>query len=201
MSAKGRLSITGAWTLKDKNTVGFGSRAYDRDAVLVIDPTVALATYVGGSAADQAFGIALASDGSVVLTGNTASADFPTTVGSFQPSTGGGVDAFVVRLDSAFTSRIYSTFLGGSGDDAGRSIAVDTAGNAYVTGFTTSGDFPTTPGAAQATRPVGEPAGVADAFVVKLNPLGWCWSTAPISVARPRTSASASRSIRPAAPT
>jgi hypothetical protein len=172
MSAEGRRSISGAWTLDDANTVRFRLGSYDRSEMLVIDPTVALATYVGGSAADQAFGTALGSDGSVFLTGNTTSADFPTTMGSFQPSTGGGVDAFVVRLDSAFTSRIYSTFLGGSGDDAGRSIAVDAAGNAYVTGFTTSGDFPTTPGAAQATRPAGEPAGVADAFVVKLNPLG-----------------------------
>jgi hypothetical protein len=172
VSARGRRTITGAWELLDAGTVGFRLGAYDPGRALVIDPTVALATYVGGSGTDQAFGIALGSDGSVYLAGNTASADFPTTVGSLQPAAAGGVDAFVVKLNATFTTRVYSTFLGGVGDDAARGIAVDATGSVYVTGFTTSGDFPTTTGAFQETRPAGEPAGVADAFVVKLNPPG-----------------------------
>ena len=171
VSAEGRRSVAAAWTLEN-TTVGFRLGSYDTSKVLVIDPTVALATYIGGSGSDQAFAVALGVDGSVFLTGNTVSANFPTTLGSVQPTTGGGSDVFVVRLDSTFTTSLYSTFLGGAGDDAGRGIAVDSAGNAYVTGFTTSTDFPTTPGAFQLNRPVGEPAGVADAFVVKLNPQG-----------------------------
>jgi hypothetical protein len=171
-AAEGRRTIAGAWELLDNGAVGFRLGAYDRGRTLVIDPTVALATYVGGTGTDQAFGIALGGDGSVYLAGNTASADFPTTVGSFQPAAAGGVDAFVVKLNATFTARVYSTFLGGSGDDAARGIAVDNAGNVYVTGFTTSSDFPTTPGAHREARLGGEPAGVADAFVVKLNPLG-----------------------------
>jgi Beta-propeller repeat len=171
VSAEGRRSVAAAWTLEN-TTVGVRLGAYDTSKVLVIDPTVALATYIGGSGSDQAFAVALGTDGSVFLTGNTVSANFPTTLGSFQPMTGGGSDLFVARLNSTFTASLYSTFLGGSGDDAGRGIAVDPVGNAYVTGFTTSTDFPTTPGAVRPTRPVGEPAGVADAFVVKLNPQG-----------------------------
>ena len=168
---EGRRSVAGAWTLEN-TTAGFRLGAYDTSKALVIDPTVALATYIGGSGSDQAFAVALGADGSVFLTGNTVSANFPTTLGSVQPMTGGGSDLFVTRLNSTFTTSLYSTFLGGSGDDAGRGIAVDPAGNAYVTGFTTSTDFPTTPGAFRLNRPIGEPAGVADAFVVKLNPQG-----------------------------
>jgi hypothetical protein len=170
-SAEGRRSVAGAWTLENM-TVGFRLGAYDASKALVIDPTVSLATYLGGSGSDQAFAVALGADGSVFVTGNTASADFPATVGSLQPMTAGGSDLFVVRLNSTFTASLYSTFLGGSGDDAGRGIAVDAAGNAYVTGFTTSPNFPTTPGAVRPNRPIGEPPGIADAFVVKLNPQG-----------------------------
>ncbi|HEY7539611.1 MAG TPA: CFI-box-CTERM domain-containing protein [Methylomirabilota bacterium] len=171
-SPGGRRAVAGAWSLMGARTAAFRIGAYDRREALVIDPTVALATYVGGSGTDQAFAIALGNDGSVFVTGNTTSVNFPTTVGSLAPSARGGVDAFVVRLDGMFASSLYSTFIGGSGDDAGRGIAVDTLGNAYVTGFTTSPDFPTTPGSFQSTRPAGEAAGVADAFVVKLNPQG-----------------------------
>jgi beta-propeller repeat-containing protein len=171
-SSAGRRSVAGAWRLEDNRTVGFRIGTYDTREALVIDPTVALATYVGGGGTDQAFAIALGNDGTVFVTGNTTSANFPTTAGSLEPAARGGIDAFVVRLDSTFTTSLYSTFIGGSGDDAGRGIAVDTLGNAYVTGFTTSTDFPTTPGSFQPNRPAGEAAGVADAFVVKVNPLG-----------------------------
>jgi Beta-propeller repeat len=171
-SPRGRRIVAGTWVLRDDGTVGFRLGPYDPRHALVIDPTVALATYVGGGGVDQAFAIALGGDGSVYLAGNTVSANFPTTVGSFQAVAGGGVDAFVVKLNDTFTARVYSTFLGGTGNDAARGIAVDTAGNAYVTGFTTSGDFPTTTGAFQETPLATEPAGTANAFVAKLNPQG-----------------------------
>jgi hypothetical protein len=171
-AAGGRRDVAGAWALENTSTVSFRLGSYDRRQVLVIDPTVAVASYLGGNDTDQAFAVTLGSDGAVFVTGNTASMNFPTTAGSFRASPSGAVDAFVVKLNNALTTAVYSTFIGGSGDDAGRGIAVDAAGNAYVTGFTTSADFPTTPGAVQPSRPPGQAAGVADAFVVKLNPQG-----------------------------
>ena len=164
-----RRKVAGRWAFENRTTVGFHVGSYDARRPLVIDPTIVLATYVGGGLTDQAFAIALDASANVYLAGNTNSADFPTTVGAFQSTPGVGVDAFVVKLNSAFTARTYSTYLGGTtGDDAGRGIAVDATGNAYVTGFTASTDFPTTPGAFQTAFG----GGVFDAFVVKLNPAG-----------------------------
>jgi len=165
-----RRKVAGRWAFENRTTVGFHVGSYDARRPLVIDPTIVLATYVGGGLTDQAFAIALDASANVYLTGNTNSADFPTTVGAFQPTPPSArVDAFVVKLNSAFTARTYSTYLGGTtGDDAGRGIAVDATGNAYVTGFTASTDFPTTPGAFQTAFG----GGVFDAFVVKLNPAG-----------------------------
>ena len=172
MTAGGRRRVAGAWMFDDASTVRFRLGTYDPREALVIDPTVAVATYLGGNGTDQAFAVTLGSDGSVFVTGNTASANFPAQFGSFEPTGQGGVDAFVVKLNNTLAVALYSTFLGGSADDAGRGIAVDTAGNAYVTGFTTSTDFPTTPTAVLPTPPLGQAVGVSDAFVVKLNPQG-----------------------------
>src|SRR5437867_5147906 len=164
-----RRKVAGRWAFENRTTVGFHVGSYDARRPLVIDPTIALATYVGGAGTDQAFAIAIDASANVYLTGNTSSADFPTTLSAFQPTPQGGSDAFVVKLNSAFTARTYSTYLGGTtGDDAGRGIAVDATGNVYVTGFTASTDFPTTPGAFQTAFG----GGGLDAFVVKLNPAG-----------------------------
>src|SRR5438309_3164729 len=161
--------VAGRWAFENRTAVGFHVGSYDARRPLVIDPTITLATYVGGGGTDQAFAIALDASANVYLAGNTNSADFPTTVGAFQPALRGGVDAFVVKLNSAFTARTYSTYLGGTtGDDAGRGIAVDATGSAYVTGFTASTDFPTTAGAFQTAFG----GGGLDAFVVKLNAAG-----------------------------
>ena len=148
-----RREVAGRWAFENRTTVGFHVGSYDARRPLVIDPTIALATYVGGAGTDQAFAIAVDASANVYLTGNTTSVDFPTTVGAFRTTPLGGSDAFVVKLNSAFTARTYSTYLGGTtvggttGDDAGRGIAVDATGNAYVTGFTASTDFPTSAGA------------------------------------------------------
>src|SRR5207249_2788411 len=164
-----RRKVAGRWAFENRTTVGFHVGSYDARRPLVIDPTIALATYVGGAGTDQAFAIAVDASASVYLTGNTSSADFPTTLGASQTILQGGSDAFVVKLNSTFTARTYSTYLGGTdGDDAGRGIAVDASGNAYITGFTASSDFPTTAGASQ----IAFGGGAFDAFVVKLNPAG-----------------------------
>jgi hypothetical protein len=94
-------------------------------------------TYLGGSAFDDCWGLALDASSNVFLTGMTFSSDFPTTSGAFDRSCGGcgdGTDAFVAKLNPTGTALVYSTFLGGSGIDISTGIAVDSRGNAYVTG-------------------------------------------------------------------
>jgi hypothetical protein len=110
-------------------------------------------TYLGSSILDIGAGIALDSSDNAYVTRFTHSSDFPTTTGALQTTFGGSGaidsvffsgDAFVSKLNSNGSGLIYSTYLGGSGGDSGTSIAVDSSGNAWVTGTTGSNDFPTT---------------------------------------------------------
>jgi hypothetical protein len=101
------------------------------------------------------------------VTGGIGSSTFPTTAGALQTTLNGSLDAFVSKLNSDGSGLIYSTYLGGSGQDLGNGIAVDSLGNAYVTGFTTSADFLITAGALQTTM-----SGTQGAFVSKLNSAG-----------------------------
>jgi hypothetical protein len=128
-------------------------------------------TYLGGSDSDDGYGIALDGAGDAYVTGTSASTNFP-TMNPLQASNAGGYDAFVAKLNSTGSALVYSTYLGGSGDDVSDSIVVDSSGNAYIAGVTTSNDFPTTPGAFQ-TICSGNNCGTwSDAFVAKLNPSG-----------------------------
>src|SRR5207247_3274086 len=106
---------------------------------------LAYATYLGGSGNDRGFGPAVDSTGAAYVTGETVSADFPTTLGAFDTSYNGGSDVFVMKLTGSGLA--YATYLGGSGNDRGFGLAVDGTGAAYVTGETASADFPTTLGA------------------------------------------------------
>ncbi|WP_165280015.1 DUF7507 domain-containing protein [Paenibacillus protaetiae] len=126
-------------------------------------------TLLGGSGiGDVAFDIKVDAEGNAYVTGNANnSADFPTTPGAFQTELKGFQDIFVTKLNSAGSALVYSTLVGGFGNDQGISIAIDTAGNAYITGVTTSADFPIT---AQAFQP--ELIGTSNAYVTKLNPTG-----------------------------
>ena len=128
--------------------------------------SVAFATYLGGSGTDTPGGMALDAAGNVYLTGVTNSNDFP-TVNAFQKTFGGGnTDAFVAVLNVSLSALVYSTYLGGSGDDDGSAIAVDSSGNAYLTGLTYSTNFPTV-APYQAIISSGY-----SAFVTKLGPTG-----------------------------
>lgn len=99
-------------------------------------------TYLGGSGYDLGYGIAADGTGSAYVTGYTDSTDFP-TANAFQPNFGGTYDAFVTKITPSGSALVYSTFLGGSSGEVGAGIAVDSSSNAYVTGYTSSSDFPT----------------------------------------------------------
>ncbi len=161
-----RQEISGGYALQGEGRVGFQVAAYDASRPLVIDPVLEYASYLGGSERDYGHGIAVDGAGNAYVTGETSSDNFPTTAGSFQPTAVGNIDPFVTRLSADGSSLIYSTYLGGSLNDIAYAIAVDAAGNAYVTGQAAT-DFPTTPGSFQT-----EHAGCTDAFVAKLNPAG-----------------------------
>jgi hypothetical protein len=120
-------------------------------------------TYLGGSGGDGGSGIAVDSAGNAYVTGGTGSTDFPTT-NAGQPAYGGSGDAFVSKINSAGSALVYSTYLGGSGGDGGSGIAVDSLGNAYVIGSTSSTDFPTM----DPLQP--KYGGNYDAFVTKITP-------------------------------
>ena len=103
-------------------------------------------TYLGGSGPDEANGVALDGAGDIYLTGDTFSPNFPITTGAYQTTSRGNYDAFVVKLNPTGSAILFSTYLGGSGSDSGTAIAVDTAGNAWIGGYTASVDFPATDG-------------------------------------------------------
>jgi Beta-propeller repeat/Alpha/beta hydrolase of unknown function (DUF900) len=125
-------------------------------------------TYLGGSGNDEGQGIAVDSSGDAYVTGYSNSTNFPTQ-NPLQSALDGGGDAFVTKLNASGSALLYSTYLGGSGNDGGQGIAVDSSGDAYVTGSTTSTNFPT-------QNPLQTTSGGSnsngDAFVSKLNASG-----------------------------
>ncbi len=123
-------------------------------------------TYLGGNGSDEPGGITVDSASNAYVTGRTSSTNFPTTPGAFQTGFGGASDAFVTKLNPLGSGLVYSTYLGSTGGDYGEAIAVDTVGNAYVTGSTNSTSFPTV----NPVQPVI--GGGSDAFVTKVNLLG-----------------------------
>jgi hypothetical protein len=172
---------------------------YDRSRALIIDPAFVYSTYLGGSGFDLASAIAADGEGNAYVVGSTDSTDFPAE----QPLQGGNLErnfptAFIAKFNAAGTALVYSTYLGGSGNDrtgnlgfcgaassdnSGRgsvitgnggdgatAIAVDAAGNAYVAGFTSSSDFPTVR-PLQATNHAAANRG-SNAFLAKLNAAG-----------------------------
>jgi len=144
-----RSEVKGSYVING-NVIRFKVHGADSAKPLVIDPVLSYSTYLGGNGNDQAFGIAVDSQGSAYVTGTTDSVAFPTTPGAFKSTALAG--AFVTKLDPTGSTLIYSTFLSGrdpssvivSGSPftASTAIAVDSSGNAHVTGVTTDSDFP-----------------------------------------------------------
>jgi hypothetical protein len=147
-------------------TVGFNVGEHDAKRPLVIDPSIVYATYLGGSGWDSAQGIAVDSMRAAYVAGTTASVDFPATAGALDSSLT-EMDAYVAKLSPSGDAFEYVTLLGGSAEDRALDVAVDEYGNAVVTGFTLSRDFPTTRGAFRTTA---EAPG--DGFLAKLNAHG-----------------------------
>jgi hypothetical protein len=165
----GRREVPGGYILRGAREVAFKVGAYDPTEPLVIDPVLEYSTYLGGSRSDFGVSIAVDSSGNAYVAGYTESSNFPTTAGAFQTSlTASAGNGFVTKLNSSGSALVYSTYLGGNNGDGAFGIAVDLSGNAYVTGYTGSSDFPTTPGAFQTTLASSSTNG----FVTKLNPTG-----------------------------
>ncbi len=124
-------------------------------------------TYIGGSGLDQGYSIALDTSGNAYITGLTTSTDYDITMNAFQTTNEGDIDVFVTKINSTGNALMYSTYIGGSSEDKGRSIALDALGNAYITGDTESTNYDISPGAFQTTN-----GGLNDVFVTKLNSTG-----------------------------
>ena len=175
----GATPVSGRFVISRNRTVQFKLGHYDHDRLLVIDPVLSYSTYLGGSGADGARGIGRDSAGNVYIAGSTNSMDM-TSVSAVQPNFGGRTatialpgDGFVAKF-SPTGALLYLTYIGGSRDDTVSAIAVDGVGNAYITGATTSLNFPVVN--AFQSRFGGASTGVAfssgDAFVTKINPAG-----------------------------
>jgi uncharacterized repeat protein (TIGR01451 family) len=128
-------------------------------------------TYLGGTAADRINGIMVDSSGNAYVVGRTSSTDFPTAGTPFQNANAGNIDAIVAELDDDGSDLLYSTYLGGGGDDLGFTIAIDTSNRVYFTGQTNSTNFPTSTGAYDSTCGTDGACngGFLDAFVAKFN--------------------------------
>jgi hypothetical protein len=179
IDSSGNVYITGGTSSTDfPTTTGAfdtsfnGSVVYTDVFVTKVDSTgtaLVYSTYLGGGSADGSNGIAIDSSGNVYITGLTNSTNFPITPGAFDTSfNGGSGDVFVSKLNASGTALLYSTYLGGVGIDGGQSIAIDGSGNAYITGYTWSSNFPTTLGALDTSFNGGS----RDVFVTKLNTSG-----------------------------
>ena len=164
-----RKRVASRYEMRGNRVIGFHVSRYDRRKPLVIDPVLVYSTLIGGTVDDSGAGVAVDASGNVYVTGKTDSITFPTTSNAFEVAkrtNGSDPDVFVTKLNAAGTGVVYSTFIGGSDEDASNSIAVDSTGAAYLTGRTRSADFPTTAGTLQ---PQG---GGQNAFVVKLTGTG-----------------------------
>jgi beta-propeller repeat-containing protein len=180
LDSAGNVYVTGHTSSSDFPTPGgfdtvHGGGLADDAFVTKVDAagsSLAWSSYLGGGNDDYGRSVAVDSAGNAYVTGDTYSSDFPTT-GGFDSTYGGSIDAFVAKVDAAGSSLAWSSYLGGGNHDYGRSVAVDSAGNAYVAGYTYSSDFPTSGGFDTTLM------GSIDAFVTKVNAAGssLAWSS------------------------
>jgi uncharacterized protein (TIGR03437 family) len=166
MAADGkRQELEGRYVVRGARRIGFEVEKYDRSRPLVIDPALVYSTYLGGSDLDIGNAIKAGVNGESYVAGVTYSPDFPTKF-PLQLTLQGVGHAFVSKFNAA-GGLVYSTYLGGAGEDVGFAVTIDSTGAVYVGGSTSSKNFPTTSGAAQSTS-----RGKVEGFITKLNPTG-----------------------------
>lgn len=165
-----RVSVAVAYTLSDAGSVvptiyGFTLGRYDENLPLVIDPLLQ-STYLGGSNSEVALALAVhPSSGDIYIAGYSGGTDLPGIVGGAQEIFGGGFDAFVTRFNASLTTRIQTSYVGGSGNDIGYALAIHPiSGEVFVAGSTDSAAFPGALGGAQNLY-----GGASDGFVTRFN--------------------------------
>ncbi len=160
-----RREVAGRYVVKGRE-VRFAVEGYDRGRPLVIDPVIVYATYFGGGGDEQGTSLAVDAAGNAYFTGGTNSKDYPAVPKAAGNGPHGASDVFVTKLDPTGQHILYSVILGGTGDEEAAGIAIDSAGNAYITGGTFSNDFPVLHAFQSHNK------GASDAFVVKLDASG-----------------------------
>jgi len=169
VDGSGQMYVTGTSSSVSFSSQNTGLLA-SRDAFVTkfgANGAIVYTTIFSSSADDSGQAIAVDSTGNVYVAGTTEGADFPVTPGAWQTVSGGGEDGFAAKLDSN-GNLVYASYIGGAGNEVATGMAIDNCGNAYISGYTSSVGFPTTPGAPQLTYG----GGPYDAFLVKLNAAG-----------------------------
>ncbi len=165
-----KVEVSSSYILNKSNLIGFSIANYDKNLDLVIDPvTLSYSSYLGGSVDDVILAQTVDSSGNTYVAGWTKSATFQTASAYDATANGGNFDAFVSKISSSGTLSI-STYFGGNGDEAITSIKVDTQGNVYVAGYTTSTNFPTAGTASAEPFSTSSNHGGYDAFMARLSP-------------------------------
>jgi len=188
-----QVHVNGKFILLAKDDVGFDIGVYDLSKTLIIDPVISFSSFLGGSNIDGGLGtitgttggsgrqdnmsIAVDCEGNSYICGQTASTNYPTTTGAVQTNFGTGTfDACVTKINPDGTKIIFSTFLGGNNYSGANAIAVDACRNVYITGQTTSTDFPGTGSATIQPTTTGFQQQIrgtkGNAFLTKLDPTG-----------------------------
>jgi hypothetical protein len=176
-----RTAVPSRFRLEAGNRIRFEIGAYDHSRELIIDPVLLYGVTVGGSNGNQGVGVEVDKDGNAYVTGNSCSTDFPTTAGKYQnlqsnPIARSCEDAFVMKLNPTASTLIYSDFVGGNGVSTGGRLSVDSEGDVFVAGATSSTDFPLIsnigPAAPKPCAVVASGYNCPVGFVFKLNPDG-----------------------------
>jgi uncharacterized repeat protein (TIGR01451 family) len=168
-----KQAVEGSFVVRGANRAGFAIGAYDRSRELVIDPILNFSTYFGGSGDEHSTSVAVDGSFNIYITGSTTSPNLPVTSGVVQSTLAGTQNAYVAKITPPLGSIVaaldYVTYLGGNGIDSPVGIKVDSAGNAFVAGTTSSTNFPTTPTTAYQTGPESGSTGTSHVFVTELN--------------------------------
>jgi len=176
-----RRSVPSKFRIGAAHTITFELGVYDHAQPLIIDPVLTYGASFGGDDGSQAIGIDIDAAGNAYVAGNTCSTNFPVSGGAFQifqgnPALSACQEAFVLKLDPTGSTLLYSDFIGGTGVSTAAHVAVDPSGDAFVTGATSSTDFPLVsnigPASTMSCATVSKGFNCPDAFVFKLDPTG-----------------------------